>query len=108
MHSRFSRVLASSVVSCARTQRLVPLPLPQELLGVAARGDFDLRAHALASGKALDYFDEATKARFVPHVVEPSVGVDRLFLALLASAYCEDEVRNIVGKVRISNLSGWV
>jgi len=64
----------------------------QELLGVAARGNFDLTAHAKASGKNLEFFDEQTKEKFVPHVIEPSCGVDRLFLALLTSAYCEDEV----------------
>ncbi|KAJ1460088.1 glycyl-tRNA synthetase [Pelagophyceae sp. CCMP2097] len=62
----------------------------QELLGVAARGDFDLQQHQRASGKSLDYFDEASKAKFVPHVIEPSIGVDRLFLAVLCSAYDTD------------------
>jgi len=64
----------------------------QELLGVAARGNFDLSAHGEASGKSLEYFCEATKTKYVPHVIEPSCGVDRLFLALLTSAYAEDEV----------------
>ena len=64
----------------------------QELLGVAARGNFDLSAHSEASGKSLEYFDEESKEKFVPHVIEPSCGVDRLFLALLVSAYAEDEV----------------
>jgi len=64
----------------------------QELQGVAARGDFDLTQHSAASGQRLDWFDEATKERFIPHVIEPSVGVDRVFLALLATAYHEDEV----------------
>ena len=44
------------------------------------------------SGTKLDWFDEAAKARFIPHVIEPSVGVDRVFLALLTTAYHEDEV----------------
>ena len=64
----------------------------QELQGIAARGNFDLSQHANASGKSLDYFDEATKQRYLPHVIEPSLGVDRLFLALLCAAYHEDEV----------------
>ncbi len=49
----------------------------QELEGVAYRTDYDLTQHQTASGKPLDYFDEETKARFIPHVVEPSAGVDR-------------------------------
>lgn len=49
----------------------------QELMGVAARGDFDLQQHSEHSGKPLEYFDEATKAKFIPHVIEPSFGLDR-------------------------------
>lgn len=64
----------------------------QELLGVAARGNFDLTQHQEASGKSLEYFDEALKEKYLPHVIEPSCGVDRLFLALLSSAYAVDEI----------------
>jgi len=63
-----------------------------ELLGVAARGNFDLSAHAEGSGKKIEYNCEETKRKYVPHVIEPSIGVDRLFLALLCSAYDEDIV----------------
>ncbi len=63
----------------------------KELYGLAYRTDFDLSAHQTASGKDLSYFDEETKERLVPHVIEPSFGVDRTFLAVLASAYAEDE-----------------
>lgn len=63
----------------------------KELYGLAYRTDFDLMAHQSASGKDLSYFDEETKERVVPHVIEPSFGVDRTFLAVLASAYAEDE-----------------
>ena len=63
----------------------------QELWGFAARGDFDLTQHQKFSGKSMEYFDEAAKKRYVPHVVEPSVGVDRIFLAALCAAYTEDE-----------------
>jgi len=63
-----------------------------ELLGVAARGNFDLTAHAEGSGKKIEYNCEETKRKYVPHVIEPSIGVDRLFLALLCSAYDEDIV----------------
>ena len=64
----------------------------QELQGVAARGNYDLTQHAEASGKSMEYFDEARKEKYVPHVIEPSIGVDRLLLAVPTSAYCEDEV----------------
>jgi glycyl-tRNA synthetase len=64
----------------------------QELWGIAARGDYDLKQHAEASGKNLEIFDEASKSKFVPHVIEPAVGVDRILLAALVAAYHEDEV----------------
>mmetsp|Transcript_21406 Transcript_21406/g.46488 ORF Transcript_21406/g.46488 Transcript_21406/m.46488 type:complete len:577 (+) Transcript_21406:142-1872(+) len=64
----------------------------QELMGIAARGDFDLKAHTEGSGKVLDYYDEESKEKFIPHVIEPSLGVDRLILALICSAYAEDEI----------------
>jgi len=64
----------------------------KELWGLAYRGDFDLASHANASGIDLDYLDEETKEKFVPHVIEPSLGVDRTILAILASAYKEDEL----------------
>lgn len=59
----------------------------QELMGIAARGNFDLTQHSTFSGKSMEYFDPVTNAKFIPHVIEPSLGVDRLFLALLTSAY---------------------
>lgn len=64
----------------------------QELMGIAARGDFDLTAHSEGSGKSLDYFDDVAKEKYIPHCIEPSLGVDRLILALICSAYAEDEV----------------
>ncbi|PYI94155.1 MAG: glycine--tRNA ligase [Verrucomicrobia bacterium] len=70
----------------------------QELEGVAYRTDYDLKQHQEASGKPLDYFDEETKQRFVPHVVEPSAGVDRTVLALLCEAYDEETVTDEKGK----------
>ncbi len=66
----------------------------KELYGLAYRTDFDLKAHAVGSGVDLSYFDEEAKARFVPHVIEPSFGVDRTVLAILADAYREDELAN--------------
>ncbi len=64
----------------------------KELYGLAYRGDFDLRSHSAASGTDLSYFDEETKERFTPHVIEPSLGVDRTILAILCDAYTEDEL----------------
>lgn len=64
----------------------------QELEGIAARGDFDLRQHQQFSGKSMEYFDDETKQRYIPHVVEPSAGVDRIALALICAAYTEEEV----------------
>merc|ERR1712176_1670075 len=64
----------------------------QELMGIAARGDFDLTSHTNGSGKTLDYFCDVTKEKYIPHVIEPSLGVDRLFLAIICSAYAEDVV----------------
>jgi glycyl-tRNA synthetase len=63
-----------------------------ELEGIAARGNFDLTQHQQHSGKNLEYFDESTKQKYLPHVIEPSLGVDRTFLAVLCSAYTIDEV----------------
>ena len=65
----------------------------KELWGIANRTDYDLKAHTEASGKKLEYFDPQANERFVPFVIEPSLGVDRLFLALLHSAYTEEEVK---------------
>jgi glycyl-tRNA synthetase len=67
----------------------------KELYGLAYRTDFDLKAHSEASGSKLEYFDQdeadEEKRKFIPHVIEPSFGVDRTVLALLTSAYREDE-----------------
>ncbi|HEX4630955.1 MAG TPA: His/Gly/Thr/Pro-type tRNA ligase C-terminal domain-containing protein, partial [Chthoniobacterales bacterium] len=62
------------------------------------RTDYDLKQHQEASGKPLDYFDEETKQRFIPHVIEPSAGVDRTVLALLCNAYDEETVTDEKGK----------
>jgi glycyl-tRNA synthetase len=94
-----------------------------ELEGIAHRGDFDLRSHMegklvrkdgqlvvevgpdgkprhRGSGKDLSYFDDATRERYVPHVIEPSAGADRAVLAFLCDAYHEDEVPDEEGKPR--------
>lgn len=64
----------------------------QELEGIAARGDFDLRQHSEHSGKSMEYFDQEANERYIPHVIEPSAGVDRIALALLCEAYREEWV----------------
>ena len=64
-----------------------------ELEGIAARGDFDLAAHQKASGRDLSFFDDLKRERYLPHVVEPSAGVDRTMLTLLIDAYREEVVR---------------
>ena len=64
----------------------------KELLGIAYRTDFDLKAHAESSKNDLTYFDEETQERFIPHCIEPTFGLDRLFLAVLSDAYTEDEI----------------
>ncbi|HRI82380.1 MAG TPA: glycine--tRNA ligase [Opitutaceae bacterium] len=69
----------------------------QELWGIAARGSYDLTQHANASGKPQEIFDETTKKKFVPHVIEPAVGTDRIFLAVLCAAYAEEQVTDEKG-----------
>ncbi len=64
-----------------------------ELEGIAHRSDFDLREHSKISGQKLSYFDEESKKEIVPHVVEPSGGVDRAVLAFLIDAYSSEKVR---------------
>ena len=64
----------------------------EELMGLAYRTDFDLMNIEKASGKSMAYRDKTTNETFVPHVIEPSIGVERLFLAVLSSAYTEDEI----------------
>jgi glycyl-tRNA synthetase len=63
-----------------------------ELEGIANRGDFDLSRHAEFSGEKLEYFDQATGERYVPHVIEPAAGVDRATLAFIVDAYDEEVV----------------
>lgn len=65
-----------------------------ELWGIADRTDFDLKAHAQASGKSLEYVDPITNERYVPYCVEPSLGVDRMVLAFLCNAYEEEDLPN--------------
>lgn len=63
-----------------------------ELWGIADRTDYDLTQHINHSGKTLDYFDQETNERYVPYVIEPSLGVERVALAFLVDAYDEEEI----------------
>lgn len=61
-------------------------------MGIAARGNYDLLQHSSSSGKSLEYHDPNSNAKYIPHVIEPSLGVDRLFLALISAAYRVEQV----------------
>ena len=63
----------------------------EELYGIAYRTDFDLKSHAEKSGVDILYYDEETKERFIPRVIEPTFGVDRTFLAALVNSYAEED-----------------
>ncbi|MEI6713993.1 MAG: glycine--tRNA ligase [Verrucomicrobiota bacterium] len=73
----------------------------QELEGIAARGNFDLSQHQKFSGKSMEYFDQEAATKYVPHVIEPSAGVDRLILALICEAYEEEEVTDDKGQKEV-------
>ncbi len=70
----------------------------KELCGLAYRTDFDLRRHSEFSGVDLSYFDQQSGERFMPHVIEPALGVERLVLTMLLDAYDEEEVQDVNGK----------
>ena len=70
----------------------------KELTGLAYRADFDLRLHQEGSGVNLAYFDQANDRHFIPHVVEPTFGVDRLLLIVLLDSYAEEETVDANGK----------
>ena len=67
-----------------------------ELEGIANRTDFDLTQHQTFSKKNLTYFEEESKSRFIPYVIEPSAGADRSTLAFLVDSYCEEEERVVL------------
>ncbi|MFZ2275534.1 MAG: glycine--tRNA ligase [Candidatus Nanogingivalis sp.] len=69
----------------------------EELMGIAYRTDFDLVNIQRASGKNMEYTDKISKEKFIPHVIEPSFGVERLLMAVLTQAYRQEEID---GKVR--------
>ena len=65
-----------------------------ELWGVADRTDYDLTQHQKTSGKSLEYFDPETNEKYIPYVIEPSLGVERLFLAVVCDAYDEEQLED--------------
>jgi glycyl-tRNA synthetase len=69
-----------------------------ELEGIANRTDFDLRAHQAGSGEDLTYLDPETNERYLPYVIEPAAGLERMFITILLDAYDEEEVR---GETRV-------
>ncbi|MFN6044208.1 MAG: glycine--tRNA ligase [Verrucomicrobiota bacterium] len=73
----------------------------QELEGVAYRTDYDLGVHQKGAGKPLEYFDEETKQKFLPHVVEPSAGCDRTLLALICEAFDEETLTDEKGNADV-------
>lgn len=68
----------------------------EELMGLAYRTDFDLSNIQRESGKSMEYRDKNTGETFIPHVIEPSIGLERLFLAVIASAYTEEADRTVL------------
>jgi len=84
--------LAHYAKRCVDIEYLFPMGW-SELEGIANRTDYDLKQHSQFSGKTLEYFDEESKQKVVPYVIEPSGGADRSTLAFLIDAYCEEEVR---------------
>jgi len=95
--------LAHYAASCADVEYAFPFGI-SELEGIANRTDYDLAKHQEYSGKDLTYFDDETKERFVPYVIEPSGGVDRAALAFLCEAYTEDEAPDEKGQMKTRTL----
>jgi glycyl-tRNA synthetase len=67
-----------------------------ELAGIANRTDFDLTNHENKSGKDMKYFDEFSRRKYIPWVIEPTMGIDRTILALICDSYAEEKVKNEV------------
>jgi glycyl-tRNA synthetase len=79
----------------------------KELWGIAYRTDYDLKQHMKHSGKSLEYVDSRTGRTLIPHVIEPAVGVNRLFLMVLADAYTQEDLKD--GKTRtVLRLKPWL
>lgn len=83
--------LAHYSAACADVEYRFPFGW-KELEGIANRTDFDLSRHGEATGRDLSYFDDQTRERYIPYVIEPALGVDRACLAFLCEAFSEDEI----------------
>jgi glycyl-tRNA synthetase len=90
--------LAHYSAACADVEYRFPFGW-KELEGIANRTDFDLSRHSEATGKDLSYFDDQTRERYLPYVIEPALGVDRACLAFLCEAFQEDEINGEVRSV---------
>jgi glycyl-tRNA synthetase len=98
---RFHRHTAQELAHYAKDAYDIEYQFPfgwKEFEGIHNRTDFDLKRHQEYSGKKLDYFDQAANERYVPYVVETSIGADRLALVVLVDAYREEEVK---GEARV-------
>ena len=91
--------LAHYARACADVEYEFPFGI-MELEGIANRTDFDLKAHQELSGRDMTYFDDQTRERFIPYVIEPSGGIDRTALAILCEGYTEDEAPDEKGKMQ--------
>ena len=87
--------LAHYAASCADVEFLYPFGWA-ELEGISNRTDFDLRVHQEATGRDLTFFDDATRDRYHPYVIEPAAGADRATLAFLVESYQEEEERVVL------------
>jgi glycyl-tRNA synthetase len=71
----------------------------KEVEGIHSRTEFDLSSHEKYSGKKIQYFDPELNQSYVPYVIETSIGVDRMFLSILAGSYCEEQLED--GETRV-------
>ena len=76
----------------------------QEVEGIHDRSNFDLSQHELFSGEEMKYFDEASGRKFIPHVIETSIGADRLSLAVLCNSFEREQIKNDKGKEEFRNV----
>ena len=76
----------------------------QEVEGIHDRSNFDLSQHELFSGEEMKYFDEASGRKFIPHVIETSIGADRLSLAVLCNSFEKEQIKNDKGKEEFRNV----
>ena len=91
LHVHSKEELAHYALSAVDLEFLYPMGW-KELEGIHNRGNFDLTQHQKFSGKKMSYFDSATEESYIPYIIETSIGLDRLILALLCSAYKEEQV----------------